>query len=517
MHRLRISNRTLALSLSLIALSAWLAWTWRGNVNEDAHITYRYAQNLLAGRGFVFNPGERVLATTTPLQALVLAAMGLVTGSRDFQTLALVLGWLCSLAICGCVWSLLARRGLPVAGFLAALGIAVLPATYLFAPLEVSLGVALVWGTLILVDRHLPIAAGVVGALAVVTRGDLVFGVAAAFGAALLTSRITLRGAALGTVAASAVAGSWGLFCRLYFGAWFPLTASTKTGWAGNEWMFLGRLFPADLEPGIGSAFGSTGSTILLVLAAIGIVRAMRCDLRIVAVTLIGWLVSLAAAYTALRLLRAPGWYYYPFHVGVVVFGAIGLETARRWIASLRAPALTAAGVSPSRLAVAVASMLVACAVIGNIWQLQRRADLIPSAHYQGERRAFYESATRWLLANTPHDARVASVEVGMLAYLSNRYVFDRMGLASPSAAAEMHRTRDTQTTAAWTIATADPDYFVVPQNGRWEPRIVDRDLAKLGWTRVYADLTGVQIYAMVKNRAIVQTPPKNTNSYQGS
>ena len=33
----------------------------RGYYNEDAHIAFRYADNLLAGEGLVFNPGERVL------------------------------------------------------------------------------------------------------------------------------------------------------------------------------------------------------------------------------------------------------------------------------------------------------------------------------------------------------------------------------------------------------------------------------------------------------------------------
>jgi len=36
---------------------------------DDAYITFRYAQNLAAGLGFVYNAGERVLGTTTPLCA----------------------------------------------------------------------------------------------------------------------------------------------------------------------------------------------------------------------------------------------------------------------------------------------------------------------------------------------------------------------------------------------------------------------------------------------------------------
>jgi len=56
---------------------------------DDAFITFRYARNLLAGLGFVFNPGERVLGTTTPLYTLLLAALAGVTRSSNYPWLAL--------------------------------------------------------------------------------------------------------------------------------------------------------------------------------------------------------------------------------------------------------------------------------------------------------------------------------------------------------------------------------------------------------------------------------------------
>ena len=41
---------------------------------DDAFITFRYSRNLLAGNGFVYNPGQRVQGTTTPLYTLLMAA-----------------------------------------------------------------------------------------------------------------------------------------------------------------------------------------------------------------------------------------------------------------------------------------------------------------------------------------------------------------------------------------------------------------------------------------------------------
>jgi len=40
---------------------------------EDAYITFRYAWNLQAGNGFVYNPGERVMGFTSPLWAVWMA------------------------------------------------------------------------------------------------------------------------------------------------------------------------------------------------------------------------------------------------------------------------------------------------------------------------------------------------------------------------------------------------------------------------------------------------------------
>src|ERR1700682_4502729 len=73
------SNRLSSFSAPLffIALALLLGAIFRYPlVIDDPYITYRYAQNLISGNGFVFNAGEHILSTTTPLYALLLAALG---------------------------------------------------------------------------------------------------------------------------------------------------------------------------------------------------------------------------------------------------------------------------------------------------------------------------------------------------------------------------------------------------------------------------------------------------------
>ena len=68
---------SVALSLAFGLPLAWgLVEAFRGAwVCDDIFITFRYVDQLLAGRGVVFNPGERVEGYTHFLWLIVLAAL----------------------------------------------------------------------------------------------------------------------------------------------------------------------------------------------------------------------------------------------------------------------------------------------------------------------------------------------------------------------------------------------------------------------------------------------------------
>jgi Gpi18-like mannosyltransferase len=76
---------------------------------DDAAITMRYAQNLIRGQGFVYNQGERVLGTTTPIYTLVLSGLGLLFG--DFFLPTCILNSLIDVGSLTIVYLLFARRG----------------------------------------------------------------------------------------------------------------------------------------------------------------------------------------------------------------------------------------------------------------------------------------------------------------------------------------------------------------------------------------------------------------------
>ena len=74
---------------------------------DDAFITMRYAANLAAGKGFVYNAGQRVLGTTSPLFALLLAPVARFAGPAALPHAALGLNCLLMLTTAFVVVSLL--------------------------------------------------------------------------------------------------------------------------------------------------------------------------------------------------------------------------------------------------------------------------------------------------------------------------------------------------------------------------------------------------------------------------
>src|SRR5581483_9279320 len=114
--------RQIAVGIAALAVVArvWMAWATHSTA-EDFLITLRYAENIAAGRGFVYNPGERVLGTTTPLYTLLLAL------AACLHLNAALVGKACNIladgATCYLLARLLARReiGHPLAGLFAAL------------------------------------------------------------------------------------------------------------------------------------------------------------------------------------------------------------------------------------------------------------------------------------------------------------------------------------------------------------------------------------------------------------
>jgi hypothetical protein len=89
-----------AILCALLCIAAHLQLDY--TVIDDAFITYRYSARLATGDGLTYNDGERVLGTTTPGYALLIAGVGAVGGVNSIPLVARLLNMTFLLIAGGC-------------------------------------------------------------------------------------------------------------------------------------------------------------------------------------------------------------------------------------------------------------------------------------------------------------------------------------------------------------------------------------------------------------------------------
>ena len=200
---------------------------------DDAFITFRYARNLLAGEGFVYNPGEQVLGTTTPLYTLCLTVLGGLSGGVDapFPWLALGLNAAADALTCLLLLRLGQQLKQPLGGALAAAAWAIAPFSVTFAigGLETSLYVLLLTAAAVAYLEQRATLAALSAALALLTRPDALILVAPLMLDRLwraLRRQETLQAGELTAFFLPTL--SWLVFSTFYFGSPIPQSVQAK-------------------------------------------------------------------------------------------------------------------------------------------------------------------------------------------------------------------------------------------------------------------------------------------------
>lgn len=392
---------------------------------DDMYIFLRYADNLVQGRGLVYNPGERVEGFSSPVWVLLLA-LGAPFGGVG-------VGWSKLLAL-GSLGALFAaiyrfgreRLGLGAPTALLACGFAALN-SYLVSwsvwGLETPLFLALLLWTAVLAGRVAEgagrrdrIALSIVAGLFAVSRPEAPLFLAALGLAALLEplrlEAIRERLARLWFPGLLALAPffAWLLFRRAYYGLWWPHTYYAKH-LMGFRWSHLAALWGQGA--GVFEQVFVWGGLALAVLLA-----ALRRSL-------VPLLVSLAAAwFTATAFLD---WmpnvrHLLPVHL-VLPFGwAWAAQRAARW---RRADAAGWRARGPGWVSAAAASVVLLGAGLGIARTDARYSPYDFQTHGGGERWILSKTWEKWvdswlcLRRVTPPHVRAMDVfEMGMITQL---------------------------------------------------------------------------------------------------
>ncbi len=235
-----MSSRTQLLLAVLVAVLAVTARLVPGpRTIDDAYITFRYARNLLRGDGPVFNPGQPVLGTTTPLYmgTLAVAALPFGAAAAPFPEIALVLNALADALTCLLLIRIGSALKTPGAGWAAAVLWAVSPMSVTFAVggLETSVYILLLVSVLYFrLQGKITVMSALAG-LAFLTRPDALILAALVFielAIVFLRSRGFRDGLAALLRAALPfllIAGAWSVFAFIYYGTLLPHSMLAKS------------------------------------------------------------------------------------------------------------------------------------------------------------------------------------------------------------------------------------------------------------------------------------------------
>ena len=405
--------------------------------NDDAFITFRYVENITSGLGFVYNQGEKVLGTTTPLYTLLLSLLYF-----PFKTNLPWLGLLLNtLADCGTILWLgwLGKKFCPpnlrgfeyVAPLLFALS--VFSSNWCIAGMETSLFSFLLISTFglgIMGRTHL---AAVAATLAVFCRpeGILMVGLAlAAFW--LMSRRFPWREALI----IAGIGLPWLIFATLYYGNPLPQSLLAKgEGVYIFEETGLSRLKPFSLIAW-DNPFGQfitnlqlpDGKRILLVgliatltfggLIGLGAWRIWRVN-KIAAVWAAGFplLFNLAYILAQFRKVLIFDWYLVPLVPWYLLLIGLGLAQLVEILPG------------PKKLwANGILTLFVGISLVNQLQAYDFGRSRMQSPEH-------YREAANFLAPRLKPGQTIVAPEIGMLGYFApTARIFDSVGLVSPEA-----------------------------------------------------------------------------------
>jgi arabinofuranosyltransferase len=433
--------RCLAAILFLVALVARFVPGPR--TIDDAYITFRYARNLLAGDGFAFNPGERVLGTTTPLFTFLMAGLGLFAGgvNAPFPEIAPGVSAIADGLSAVALLAIGRKLGASWAGVASALAWAIAPFSVTFAigGLETSVYVLLLLATCwAYLEKRYALAA-LLGSLSLLTRPDALLLIAPlAFDRLFIAPR---RGAPRVHVKEfllfAVPLAAWGIFAWIYFGSPFPQTVAAKSeAYQIESLTALVRLLQHYATPFLEHlTFGNSWITIGLILypflSYVGWRHATTHERSAWVLAVFPWVYLLVFAIANPFIFR---WYLtppLPFYFLFILVGLFSLiEQVLRW------------AVSRLKRTTHALPFFAALLIVGAPFALQLRGWTLHHPH--GPQRPTPEMA--WIelelmykqvaeqlfpeLAGRP-SATLAASDVGVLGYFTEARILDLVGLNS--------------------------------------------------------------------------------------
>ncbi len=380
----------------------------------------------------MFNSGEAVLGTTTPLFALLLSALGLPLGGSEapFPVIALLVSAAADAITAFLLIRMGRRLGSTAAGVATALIWAIHPwsVTFAIGGMETSLFIALLSATFYLHLTGQPILAAATGGLALITRPDALIFLAPIFiDRLLVTIRKEENTRGIGWREAAAFGlpvGLWMVFSTLTYGSPIPHSVFAKAvayelpPSAGLVRLLQHYATPFIWHEIIGSVWIAVGLILYPTLFALGALFAVRTTSRAWPLFVFPLIYLLAYSIANPLLFR---WYLVPplplYILGIFLGGARLSRDFKHWFPL---------------------ALLTLLGLIGSLSAWTLRPDHGPTR--PAPEMAFirlellYEQAAQELSDQIQPGEVLAAADIGTLGYHAPGQMFDLLGLISPQA-----------------------------------------------------------------------------------
>ena len=428
----------------LVVLIAFLTATFWEYTQDDVYITYVYSRNISEGNGFVFNEGEHVQGTTTPLYALLMAGVYLFTDdllhagnflSAVFLGIAILMGM-------RVLNDTLSRYGQWAFAFVVASS----PLVYISFGMETLFYCAVLFGAFLFwTNGKFSYAMFMAGVLTWIRSDGIVL--AGGIGLLVLFQNIIQNNKFnwkvipwhLGILYILVIA-PWYIFATVYFGTPLPQTFSAKQG------MFSGWEFIVGGEGGLhwwDSLYFKYNPLSVLAFPSVAIgtwTMLQQAKWRILPI----WIILYTLGYTILNVTTY--WYLTPLFMALVVLAVVGAEWSVKCVMNY--------GVK-RKYAITSSMMLV---IIFTILSTAKAYDM----KHRPERVDLYIVAGQWIEANTPDDSLLLVRDLGITGYYAKRRTVDTPGLITP----QLQFIGEDP----YAIASLEPDYILGVQYWNMKP-----------------------------------------------
>ncbi|MCL5030364.1 MAG: hypothetical protein M1480_15240 [Bacteroidetes bacterium] len=432
----RLKPLTIFLFTILIVIITISYWKVQ---QDDAYIFYTYAKNISSGNGYVFNLGDKLNATTSPLYTLLLALASFIFKSAGLSIplIGHLIGGISLWFISYFLFKLFEdEQSIPISIFL--------PIVFLINPLlknavgmETFLNLAFVMASFFYYKKENYLTASICSALAVLSRFDSMLVVLILFVDFIFTKKKLPEYKTF--LIFILITLPWFIFSKIYFGSFLPTTVSIKLNQHQTSFWGSGLIFLKGFETAfLGNKIISFAAITLFAVSFLLIFLKRKSLLKEKTTKLILiWSVVYFVVYSFILNPPSYGWYYTPFAIimSLIITQAIGIIFTDffQWTV------------------LKSISILVILFFIGLI---------LPVRNIKGHTTSKYENykaVAYWLNQNAENNSSVAIDEIGVLGfYYNNGKIIDILGLVNPDIVPHL-----VDKDYFWYINQYKPDYIV--------------------------------------------------------